>query len=388
MNVKIFQKAKVKNKAKATTQICTQTNPSSSSVFTNIEANGTTQLDFKNYKTIRDSIPIVDAAISKIIRLIGGFKIDVSNSIISKQVNNFLDNVIIVGNGNGINNFISCYLDSLLTYGNAIGEIVLNSNNSDILALFNANVTQIQAKRSPNSISTEFWLNTNSLTPQKIKCPQLLLFSALSPSAGEVNGNSLIKGLQLVGNILMKIYTAIGSNFDRIGNIRFAVNYKPDPSVEIDSVQEIAQNIATQWEKTMQAPNDGNIRDFVAIGDMEIKVIGADNNTIDTTAPVRQMLEQIVAKLSIPPFLLGLNWSTTERMSKQQCEILISEIQSYRRILSPVIGRIVRLWLRLHDFEADFNIVWEKINLQDEVSQARAQLMLNQAKRLETEQTI
>ena len=271
----------------------------------------------------------------------------------------------------------------MLTYGNAIGEIVLDSNNSDILALLNVNAAKIQAKRSSDSISTEFWLNSNSLSPQKIKCPQLLLFSALNPSAGEVNGNSLIKGLQLVGNILMKIYTAIGSNFDRIGNVRFAVNYKPDPSVEIDSVQEIAQNIATQWEKTMQTPNDGNIRDFVAIGDMEIKVIGADNNAIDTTVPVRQMLEQIVAKLSIPPFLLGLNWSTTERMSKQQCEILISEIQSYRRILSPIINKIVRLWLRLHDFESDFSIVWEKINLQDEVSQARAQLMFNQAKRLE-----
>lgn len=379
MNMKIFQKAK----NKTVPQICTQTSPSNASVFTDIESDGLTQLALKNYKTIRDSIPIVDAAISKIIRLIGGFKIDTANPIISKRVNNFLDNVVIVGNGNGINNFISCYLDSLLTYGNAIGEIVLDSNNSDILALFNVNATKIQAKRSFDSISTEFWLNSNSLSPQKIKCPQLLLFSALNPSAGEVNGNSLIKGLQLVGNILMKIYTAIGSNFDRIGNVRFAVNYKPDPSVEIDSVQEIAQNIATQWEKTMQTPNDGNIRDFVAIGDMEIKVIGADNNAIDTTVPVRQMLEQIVAKLSIPPFLLCLNWSTTERMSKQQCEILISEIQSYRRILSPIINKIVRLWLRLHDFESDFSIVWEKINLQDEVSQARAQLMFNQAKRLE-----
>lgn len=384
MNMKIFQKAK----NKTVPQICTQTSPSNSSVFTDIESDGLTQLALKNYKTIRDSIPIVDAAISKIIRLIGGFKIDTANPIISKQVNNFLDNVIIVGNGNGINNFISCYLDSLLTYGNAIGEIILDSNNSDILALFNVNAVKIQAKRSSDSISTEFWLNSNSLSPQKIKCPQLLLFSALNPSAGEVNGNSLIKGLQLVGNILMKIYTAIGSNFDRIGNVRFAVNYKPDPSVEIDSVQEIAQNIATQWEKTMQTPNDGNIRDFVAIGDMEIKVIGADNNAIDTTVPVRQMLEQIVAKLSIPPFLLGLNWSTTERMSKQQCEILISEIQSYRRILSPIINKIVRLWLRLHDFESDFSIVWEKINLQDEVSQARAQLMFNQAKRLGSEQAI
>ena len=94
MNMKMFQKAK--NKPKAATQICTQTSPSNSSVFADIEADSVTQLDLKNYKTIRDSIPIVDAAISKIIRLIGGFKIDTSNPIISKQVNNFLDNFVIL----------------------------------------------------------------------------------------------------------------------------------------------------------------------------------------------------------------------------------------------------------------------------------------------------
>ena len=37
-----------------------------------------------------------------------------------------------------------------------------------------------------------------------------------------------------------------------------------------------------------------------------------------TNVPVRQLLEQLIAKLSIPPFLLGLSWSSTERMSSQQ----------------------------------------------------------------------
>ena len=32
----------------------------------------------------------------------------------------------------------------------------------------------------------------------------------------------------------------------------------------------------------------------------------------------RQMLEQLVAKTGLPPFLLGLSWSSTERMSAQQ----------------------------------------------------------------------
>ena len=49
----------------------------------------------------------------------------------------------------------------------------------------------------------------------------------------------------------------------------------------------------------------------VAVGDVEIKVIGGEAPILDSETPVRQILEQLVAKTGLPPFLLGLNWSTT-----------------------------------------------------------------------------
>ncbi len=63
--------------------------------------------------------------------------------------------------------------------------------------------------------------------------------------------------------------------------------------------------------------------------------------------PVRQMLEQIVAKLGLPPFLLGLSWSSTERMSSQQADVLTSELEAYRRVLTPVVLKVCRTWLML-----------------------------------------
>ena len=57
--------------------------------------------------------------------------------------------------------------------------------------------------------------------------------------------------------------------------------------------------------------NSNTVKDFVAVGDVSVKVIGADNAVLDSEIPVRQLLEQIVSKLSIPPFLLGLQWSST-----------------------------------------------------------------------------
>ena len=81
----------------------------------------------------------------------------------------------------------------------------------------------------------------------------------------------------------------------------------------------------------------GDISDFVAVGDVGIKVIGADNQILDSEVPVRQMMEQIITRLGLPPFILGLSWSSTERMSSQQADVLTKEMEAYRMLLNPSI---------------------------------------------------
>ena len=127
------------------------------------------------------------------------------------------------------------------------------------------------------------------------------------------------------------------------------------------------------------------MRDFVSVGDVSIRAIGADNLILDSEAPVRQILEQLVAKTGLPPFLLGLSWSSTERMSAQQADMLTSEITALRRTLTPAVERICALWLRLHGYGCGFAVEWDDINLQDEVEEAKAALYLQQARKLKIE---
>ena len=133
----------------------------------------------------------------------------------------------------------------------------------------------------------------------------------------------------------------------------------------------------------MQHTRAGAVRDFVAVGDVDIRVIGADGPVLDSQVPVRQILEQLVARTGIPPFLLGLSWSSTERMSAQQSDMLTSEITAIRRSLEPALSRIAELWLRLHGHDDQVEIVWEDINLQDLVEEARARLYNAQALQFE-----
>lgn len=106
---------------------------------------------------------------------------------------------------------------------------------------------------------------------------------------------------------------------------------------------------------------------------------------LDSEVPVRQILEQLVAKTGIPPFLLGLSWSSTERMSSQQADIMTSEITAIRRGLEPVVERVCELWLRLKGYDDRVTVDWADVNLQDEESEARAALYRAQARAVEEE---
>ena len=80
--------------------------------------------------------------------------------------------------------------------------------------------------------------------------------------------------------------------------------------------------------------------------------------------------------------MLGLSWSTTERMSSQQADALTTELDAYRRILTPVIEKICSLFLRLCGNSGKATVLWEEITLQDTVEQAKAELYSAQAKAL------
>lgn len=339
--------------------------------------------DGELYACLREAVPIIDAAIDKIVRLTGGFTVLCEEEAVREELCRFLSRVPVSGGQSGISAFLASYLDSLLTYGSAVGEILPGEHG--VLGLYNAPLRQVTAKPDPSPMELRFFVpGEEGLVP--VREPQWILFSALRPSPGEVRGNSLLRGLPFVSDILLKIYRSIGNNFERIANLRYAVTYKPGAgSLDRAYSQEIAASIAKEWQSAMNSGKSGSIRDFVAVGDVDVKVIGADNQMIDTQVPVRQMLEQMVAKLGIPPFLLGLNWSTTERMSAQQADILTSELEYYRSLLTPVVEKICRSHLILMGMDRPFSIDWDCINLQDEVELANARLLQLQADRLERE---
>ncbi|QAT48519.1 serine/threonine protein phosphatase [Caproiciproducens sp. NJN-50] len=329
------------------------------------------------YDALREAVPIIDAAIEKILRLVGNFTVLCPDGTAQRELNRFLESVQAGGARQGISSFLSTYLDQLLTYGNAVGEMVVQGG--ELRALYNASLDDVEL-RAASPLAVEVRRRENGVGVP-VKFPELVFCSALNPPPGSAQGVSLLRGLPFVSRILVQIFHTVGVNWERLGAVRFAVTYKPDSDAADQAfARERAEQIATEWGRAMRGDS---VSDFIAVGDVSIRAIGSDVKIPDSEVPVRQILEQIIAKLGIPPFLLGLTWSSTERMSSQQADILTSELESYRRLLNPVIYRICSMWLRLNGFPPKFSVEWDDITLQDTTELAAARYQNARAAQLE-----
>ncbi|MDE6659682.1 MAG: serine/threonine protein phosphatase, partial [Eubacterium sp.] len=225
----------------------------------------------------------------------------------------------------------------------------------------------LEVKRSANNLDVEFYNNNEKLSNQ-----DLVLFSALNPEPGKILGTSLLRGLPFVSDVLLTIYNTIGENWSHAGNLRYAVTYKPSDSMDSVNAKERAEQMAEAWKDAMSSKDA--VKDFVAVGDVSVKVIGADSGVLNSEVPVKQLMEQIVAKTGLPPYMLGLSWSTTERMSSQQADVLTTELEAYRRILNPILLKIGKKYLEINGIGSAIEVVWDNITMQDETEMAKARL--------------
>ena len=332
------------------------------------------------YRQMREAIPVLDAAVGKLVRLSGGFTPECRNREAQQKLERFLETVPCGRGQFGINNFLSGYVDSLLTYGRAVGEMVVGGGK--LRAVCWGDVNGLEVCQGDSPLDMELWGPDERGVMRPLPYQQLLLFTTWNPEPGHPYGVSIFRGMPFLAEILMKIYQTMGTNWERAGNIRYSVICKGGDELDPSLAQERGRQVAAEWSRAMEEAKNGTVRDFVAVGDVEIKVIGGEAPILDSQVPVRQILEQLVAKTGLPPFLLGLNWSTTERMSGQQADILTSELWALRRTVEPAVAKICRTYLALEGLDDRVAIHWDDISLQDMTEEARADLYRAQAEKI------
>ena len=96
------------------------------------------------YRAMREAVPILDAAIGKLVRLTGGFTAACADKQAERELRKFLLTAPIGRGQYGVECFLEAYLDSLLTYGRAIGEMVVSQGK--LVAVCWGDVTRVHVQ--------------------------------------------------------------------------------------------------------------------------------------------------------------------------------------------------------------------------------------------------
>ena len=155
--------------------------------------------DMALYKSLREAIPIIDAAIYKLIRLIGTFEIKCESRDAELLLKDFLKSVNVSGTRQGIDAFISTFLEQLLTYGTSVGEMITDGNT--VTHLYNADLKSVSLNEGSSALDIIVSADKGNGSFVPVKYPSLILLSVLNPEPGSIYGTSILKGLPFVSDI-------------------------------------------------------------------------------------------------------------------------------------------------------------------------------------------
>ncbi len=368
------------------------------------------------YEALRESIPVWDAAISRLISLDGIIRVEGENQGLIHEIEDWMEAVQVNDMQRGLQAFINNQSNEKYEQGFAISEPIYNNDRSDIIRINVADSKDIRFRRTAKGI--EIWYRgwtankrtrdavdqvgdilqgTTSITSDQLGLltndgwKQLRLDSVIYDSMGNDNMNpygvSIMRSTEFVSKILLTIQNSTLNVWERFGDPIYQVTYKAGKgSVKGSDLLTRKTVIEDEFNKAISAKRAGKSADFVQVVDanseIQIKVIGHDNQIIEIEQPSKHVLEQIVARTGLPSWMLGMHWSTTERLAKYEVEIILQEANVRAAAKLAGIYRVVNGMLKARGLtwkRGDFELYFEQPNLHDEVAKAQARFLNAQA---------
>jgi hypothetical protein len=268
---------------------------------------------------------------------------------------------------------LSAWLDDLLgqalTYGFAVGEPEIAAGRNGVPRLWSYNSPSI-GFRSDAAGALEVVQRGVGAGDRTLN-RDLIARVTHSPEGCDPNGESMFFALPLFCQAFLDIMYAYRATWRRNGVPIYHINVRLDETVS-DPDGEIAAQVRAgaedAWNEAMRSQVlDGKAKDFFSVGDVTVTAIGADAVAMDIQVGNRAMTEHVVSATGIPPFLFGFQWSTTERLSGVQADLLTETIKCLRREAEGALLHVGRLHLRLQG-RAEANRVslrWPDVSMAD-----------------------
>jgi hypothetical protein len=334
------------------------------------------------YDEMRRMFPILDAAIGKLVRLTGAVGVAASADV-QREVEAWLARVQVNQAQQGLQSWLETHLDQMLLYGKAVGEIIPNRRHDDIYALTNLDTKSIELRAGNTPLELRV-LQRQPGPPFLVElAPGWYLYSVHNTRGDNPHGSSLLRSLPFVAEVTSVIENATAQVWERMGTPSFHVNWQPEAEFSDPDGTLAAQfvdGIAGAFKQAMEARRQGEIQDFFSSGKVSVSVIGSEGQLLAIQEPFRAFAEQMVAATGLPGWMLGLHWSTTERLSTQQADMILAHVEALRRAVEPQIASLIDLRQRLTGRSGRFRLRWSPINLRDLTEHARGEAWQEQAR--------
>lgn len=363
------------------------------------------------YEALRESLPILDGAISRLVELDGIVRVQGDNDAIVAEIEDWMGSVPVNDAEKGLQAVYEGQGNERYEQGFGIAEWTTDKRGTDIVGLrvadskgvhFKRDATGLRAFYRPPGVRAE--QRTQNGTVERllrgsaefsgIDIPTLqswgfkeldrkrLLYTVNAPDADNPYGTSVLRSLEFNGQTLLVIQNALQRSWSRWGDPPLLVVYTCSNRKVVDTPGALdarRDQIAGNIRKAMEEKGRGNSVDFVqAVGkddNLVVSVIGADGEALELEAPARHILEQIVSKVGLPPWMLGLQFSTSERMAEQQAGMALQGSKTRFERRKPDLTHLVATMLRLRGRtwkRGDWELVQELPNIQDQLKAAQA----------------
>ncbi len=337
------------------------------------------------YEIMREAVPFLDAGVNRLVSLEGNIKIVGNNEALVEEIKEWVHNVKVDDFQIGLQAFHRLLSDEAFEQGFAIGEYVTDKARKDIMELHVADSKTIQFRREANDRATIHQKITSDMEPRELK-PDNLLYFAPFPEAKNPYGISIFRSLEFGSKVFATINNTILNNFERWGDPSLHVHYKGAGVKNGDDLKAVRDELSTDLATAFRAKRDGKTADLVTAGnlqsDLTIKVIGQDGQVLNIEVPARFVVEQFVAKLGLAPWMIGIHWGTTERLSDAEASVFMADVYNRQRAKGPLFYNLIRTLLLLRGRAwkpGDWGIEWEQVHLHDMLKKAQAKFLNAQA---------
>lgn len=333
------------------------------------------------YEILREGIPIIDAAIWKLVDLDGHLVVTGNNEQLVDEIKEWMDNVQVNDLQKGLQAFHQNISNETFEQGFGLGEFLPDKSRSDIIQLKVADSKTIKFARKNGLI--EIYQKADGDNDYRPLKTNNILYQSIHNENQNPYGTSIIRSMEFCGKLMATMHNSLLNVWERFGDPSFEITYKASKKgLGPEDLETRRKKIATEFDAAIRKKREGYSADFVRAIDKDseitIKVIGGENEILELEVPARHVLEQIIAKTGLPSWMLGMHWSTTERLADKEVIMLQEARLNRHKAKLPVYTNLIKILLLLRGRtwkKGDWNLEFAKLNLFDLVAEAQARFL-------------